>query len=94
MTEQTKPVPVVRASRRFAVYDERELISIVTAVSFFLPAGVPGSTGNLVFHDSEGVPTAVFAAGSWTQAETTNIPDAPPVNMAAGPDGAIDGVAS
>lgn len=83
MSEQTKSAQPVRPSRRFAVYDERELISIVTAVSFFLPAGVPGSTGNLVFHDTEGVPTAVFAAGSWTQAETTNIPDAPPVNMAA-----------
>lgn len=93
MTEQ-KSAPVVRPSRRFAVYDERELISIVTAVSFFLPAGVPGSTGNLVFHDTDGVPTMVFAAGSWTSAVTTNIPDAPPVNMAAGPDGEIDGVAS
>ena len=83
MTEQTKPAPIVRPSRRFAVYNDRELVEIVTAVSFFLPAGVPGSTGNLVFHDTDGVPTAVFAAGSWTSAAATNIPDAPPVNMAA-----------
>lgn len=43
-----------RPSRRFAVYDDRELISIVTATSFFPPAAQPGSTGNLVFHDKTG----------------------------------------
>ena len=83
MTEQTKPAPIVRPSRRFAVYNDRELVEIITAVSFYPPAAAPGSTGNLVFHDGEGVPTTVFAAGSWTSAVTTNIPDAPPVNMAA-----------
>ena len=82
MTEQ-KAVQPDRPSRRFAVYNDRELVEIVTAVSFYPPAAAPGSTGNLVFHDGDGVPTAVFAAGSWTSAVTTNIPDAPPVNMAA-----------
>ena len=73
--------------RRFAVYDDRELISIVTAVSFFPPAVQVGpvgdAPGNLVFHDHSGLPTAVFASGSWSRAETAAavIPDAPPVDM-------------
>ena len=74
------PIP----SSRFAFYDDRELISIVTATSFFPPAAQPGSTGNLVFHDKAGLPTAVFAAGEWSRAETAahgEIPDAPPADM-------------
>jgi hypothetical protein len=70
-------------SRRFAVYDDAELRSIITAVSFFVPSAQPGCNGNLVFHDAAGLPVAIFAAGSWTRAEAaaSAIPDAPPADM-------------
>jgi hypothetical protein len=84
MTTATEDTAIA-TSRRFAIYDDRELTAIITAVAFFPPAAQPGSTGNLVFHDHTGTPTAVFAAGTWTRAETAppEIPDAPPANMEA-----------
>ena len=89
-TDTTPTPPPTRNhtdNRRYAIYAEHELITIVTATSFYPPAaqtGPNGNTpGNLVFHDHTGMPVAVIATGEWTRAEAAPkpIPDAPPVNM-------------
>lgn len=85
-TRQPEPA-ATPPTRRFAVYDDRELITIITATSFYPPAPQVGpagtAPGNLIFHDHTGTPTAVFASGTWTHTEPTAkpIPDAPPPDM-------------
>ena len=78
-TDTVTHPPVVQ----YAIHDGHELLTIIHAVSFYPPASAgPGHTGNLVFHNADGLPTAAVANGCWTHAQPfTPIPDTIPQNF-------------